>query len=128
MDLCGQPVDLAGEFGVRPELLLLRDEVVVGLRLLERGLPVLPDHHKGRQEDRLERDDQGEFRPRIRLEHQHPEREQAAVQVDEGHRSGERRDRVGDPQLQIRRPGTLVGDDHRMMPAAADQVRAPTWR
>ena len=64
----GQIVDRAGQLGVQLQLLLLLDEVVVGLRLLERCLAVLPDHHEGRQEDRLERDGQGERRPRALLE------------------------------------------------------------
>jgi len=50
----GEPVDLAGQLGVGLELQFLCLEVVICLRLLERGLPILADHHEGRQEDRLE--------------------------------------------------------------------------
>ena len=54
MKLDGEHVDLPGQVGVGLELRLLLGEVVVGLDLLEGGLPVLPDHHEGGQEDRLE--------------------------------------------------------------------------
>src|SRR4051794_37481797 len=59
VQLRGQGVDGAGDFGVGLELELLLHEVMVGLGLLEVRLPVLPDHDERRQEDRLERDDQG---------------------------------------------------------------------
>jgi hypothetical protein len=96
-----QVVDPLGELGVGLEQLLLRDEVVVGLGLLERRLAVLADHHERRQEDRLERDDQRQRLPRAFLEKQHPHREQRDVHVDEGHRPGERRDAGGDLELEV---------------------------
>src|ERR1700750_158384 len=49
VELDQKGVDLLGELGVLLQLELLLDEVVVRLRLLERCLPVLTDHHKGRQ-------------------------------------------------------------------------------
>jgi hypothetical protein len=70
-------------------------EVVVGLGLLERGLPVLTDHHKGRQEDRFEDTTRVSIGHEVcRLEKQHPDSEGGGVQADEEHRTGERRDGV----------------------------------
>ena len=46
VQLGGEPVDLPGQLRVGLEFKLLLGEVVVGLRLLERRLPVLADHHK----------------------------------------------------------------------------------
>jgi hypothetical protein len=43
--------------GIGVQLALLDQEVVVSLLLLEGGLAVLTDHHEGRQEDCLERED-----------------------------------------------------------------------
>ena len=48
MDLLGELVDRVRDIGIGLELLLLIDEVSVGLRLLERGLPVLADHDERR--------------------------------------------------------------------------------
>ena len=46
VQLGGEPVDLPGQLRVGLEFKLLLGEVVVGLRLLERRLPVLADHHE----------------------------------------------------------------------------------
>ena len=46
VQLGGEPVDLPGQLRVGLEFKLLLGEVVVGLRLLERRLPVLAEHHK----------------------------------------------------------------------------------
>ena len=69
---------VAGELGVGPEFLCLGREVVVGLGALELGLAVLADHDERRQEDRLERDDQRELRPRVGFDEQHPAGEATA--------------------------------------------------
>src|SRR5437879_3708105 len=61
---------------------------MVSLRLLERCLPVLADHHERRQEDGFQRDDKGERGPRALLEDQHPDREERHMDVDEVHRPG----------------------------------------
>jgi hypothetical protein len=60
----GEPVDLASELSIGLELQRLFREVVVGLGLLEFRLPVLADHDERRQEDRFERHDQRQHRPR----------------------------------------------------------------
>src|SRR5207248_1950933 len=83
--------------------------------LLEGGLAVLADHHEGRQEDGLERDDQRQCRPRALLEHQHPQREQHSVEVDEVHRARERGDLVGDAKLGVVSPLLPLGDDRGMV-------------
>src|SRR5437899_2746360 len=72
---------------------------MVSLRLLERCLPVLADHHERRQEDGFQRDDKGERGPRALLEDQHPDREERHMDVDEVHRPGEGRYRIRHPQL-----------------------------
>jgi len=113
-------VDGPGEVGVQLELLLLLDEVVVGLLLGELRLAVLPDHHEGRQEDRLERHDKGEGRPWALLEHEHPHAERERMDVDERHRSGELRDRVSDAQLHVGRSALPLRDDDRMTGKDAD--------
>src|SRR6478609_10994464 len=77
-----EPVDFPSQLGVGLELEFLCLEVVIGLRLLERRLPILADHHEGRQEDRLQRDHQGQCRPRTALEEQHPYREQRRMDED----------------------------------------------
>ena len=85
---------------------------MIGLLLLERRLPVLPDHDEGRQENRLERHDERQRRPRLGLDEQHPHREQRDVQIDELHRPRESGDLVGNSELGIFR--TLVElVDHR---------------
>jgi hypothetical protein len=89
VDLGGELVDQLGQLGVGMQFQLARDEVVVGLGLLESGLPVLPDHHKGGQEYRLKRDDEGKGRPGTLLEHEHPYGEERRMQVHEVHRAGE---------------------------------------
>jgi hypothetical protein len=61
---------------------------------------VLADHHEGREEDRLERDDHRQQAVRILLGTEpDPKAEPEDVEVDEPHRAGERRDLVGDPVL-----------------------------
>ena len=57
-------MDLPGQVGVGLEFQLLCDEIVIGLGLLEGGLPVLPDHDECGQEDRLQGHDQRQGRPR----------------------------------------------------------------
>jgi hypothetical protein len=57
VDVAGQSRDGSSELGVGVQLVLLDQEVVVSLLLLEGGLAVLTDHHEGRQEECLERDD-----------------------------------------------------------------------
>jgi hypothetical protein len=52
VDLLCHLMHLPGQVGVGLEFLLLSDEIVIGLLLLERRLPVLPDHDEGRQENR----------------------------------------------------------------------------
>ena len=93
--------DSCRQLGVGLELRLLFSEVVIGLRLLEGGLAVLPDHHERRQEDRLERDHQRQRWPWAALEREHPDREQDSVDVDELHRAGKRSDLVGDAELGV---------------------------
>ena len=84
-----------------PQVLCLGREVVVGLRSLELRLAVLADHDERRQEDRLERDDQGQPRPRIGFDEQHPARERGGMDVHERHGAGEPRDRVRDTELDV---------------------------
>jgi len=95
-------VDFPSQLGVGLELQFLLLEVVIGLRLLECGLPILADHHEGRQEDRLERDHQGQRRPWTVLEEQHPQGEDRGVDPHEAHGSRESRDLVGNSQLETR--------------------------
>jgi hypothetical protein len=97
VDLGGQVVDRLRQVSIDVQFLLALDEVVVCLRLLECRLPVLADHHERRQEDRLQRDDQGERRPWTLLEDDHPHDEHDGVQVHERHGARERGDRVSDP-------------------------------
>ena len=59
---------------------------------------VLADHHKGRQEDRLQRHDHGQQPKRVVLDSQ---AEPDDVQVDELHRAGEAGDLVGDAVLRL---------------------------
>jgi len=54
VDFLGHLVDGSGQVGIGLEFLLLGDEIMIGLLLLERGLPVLADHDEGREKDRLE--------------------------------------------------------------------------
>ena len=76
-------------------------EVVIGLGTLELGLAVLADHHERREEDGLERHDQRQPRPRVRLEEQHPAGEQRGVEVHELHRPREPGDVVHDAELDV---------------------------
>jgi len=59
------------------------------------------------QEDRLQRHDQRQRRPRAFLDEQHPDREQRDVQIDEVHRPRETGDPVRHPQLNVRGPPLL---------------------
>src|SRR4051794_19431965 len=115
VQLGGEYVDLPGQLGVGLELHFLRVEVVVGLGLLERGLAVLPNRDEGGQEDGFERHDQGQLRPRIGLDEEHPDPEEYDVDIDERHRSGVRGDRVGDSQLNAGGPLLLMGHDGRVV-------------
>jgi AAA ATPase domain len=112
----GEGVNLAGQLRVGFELQFFFGEVVVGLGLLEGRLPVLADHDKGGQEDRFQRDDQRQRRPRLGFDQQHPDREQRDVDVDEAHRPGEGGDPVGDPQLNVLGPLFLLLQDNRVAP------------
>ena len=115
MDLGRQRVDRPGQLGVRPQLPCLAREVVVGLGSLELGLAVLADHDEGREEDRLERDDQGQPRPGIGLDEQHPARERGGMEVDEGHGAGEAGDRVRRSELGVGGPPSGVLDHDGMV-------------
>jgi hypothetical protein len=77
--------------------------------------PVLADHHERRQEDRFQRNDHGEQPERVVLDlEKDPRGEPDDVDVDEHHRAGESRDRVGDAVLGILRPVLRVLDQSRM--------------
>ena len=89
VDLRRELVNDLGQLSVGMQLKLTGDEVVVCFGLLERGLPVLSDHHEGRQEDGLKGDDERQGRPWTLLKHKHPHGEEHAVQVHESHRPGE---------------------------------------
>jgi hypothetical protein len=67
----GECMDRASQFRVGLEFPLLFVEVVIRLGLLEGRLPVLADHGKRGQEDRLQRHDQRQHRPRVRLDDQY---------------------------------------------------------
>jgi hypothetical protein len=92
---------------------LLSLVMTLSLLLLEGGLAVLTDHHEGRQEDCLKRDDQCQRRPGAPLEYQHPEGEHGDVHVDEKHGSCVLRDGVRNPQLclfsMLRQVSTTAG-------------------
>jgi hypothetical protein len=62
VDLGGELANDPGQLGVGVQLQFAGGEVVVGFGLWEGSLPILPDHDRGRQEDRLERDDKGQGR------------------------------------------------------------------
>src|ERR1700733_7272553 len=115
VQLGGEPVDLAGQVGVGLELQFLRVVVVIRLGLLDPRLPVLADHDERGQEDRLQRHDQRQHRPRLGLDEQHPDREQHNMQVDEVHPPRETGDPVSDPQLNVRGPLRLFLQDHRVL-------------
>jgi hypothetical protein len=100
-NLGSQVVNRARQISVRVELLFCGVEVVVGLRLLESGLTVLANQHERRQVDRFERNKEREPRPRVRLNKEHPYRENDGMDVDEVHRARERRDLVCDTQLEL---------------------------
>jgi len=89
---------------------------MIRLGLLERRLPVLSDHDERGQEDRFQRHDQRQRRPRLGLDEQHPDREQRDVQVDEPHRPRERGDPISDPQLKVGGPLRLLLQDDRVLP------------
>src|SRR5688572_11341237 len=115
VDVAGELADLTGQLGVQLQFLHLLDEVVIGLRLLEGGLPVLSDHHEGGQEDRLERDRQCQRRPRIPLDHEHPEPECQGMEVHELHRARERSDAVRESELELRGALGVQPDDYRVL-------------
>ena len=115
MDLGREGVDRPREFGVRLKFLLLGDEIMIRFGLLERRLPVLTDHHEGREEDCLERHNQCQFRPRIALDEDHPQSEHHGVEVHEAHRACERSDRIGDSQLRVSRSAAGVRRNDRMV-------------
>src|SRR3954451_7705151 len=110
-DLFGQLQDLARE--VEQLLVLLvflldRLPLLVGENLSLGVRPVLADHHEGREEDRLERDDHGQQAEGVLLDAEaDPAAEPDDVNVDERHRAGEGGDLVRDPVL--RRFGALLG-------------------
>src|SRR5262249_15820746 len=91
-------------------------EVVIGLRLLQRGLAILPDQDEGRKEDRFERDHQRQELERVGVgaeETGHdPEREDRYVYPNEGHGAGKRSDLIGEVQLPVARPFPLLVHDH----------------
>src|SRR6266511_3091069 len=125
--LARQAVDLACQLGVQFELLLLLDEVVVGLRLLERRLSVLYDLHERRQEDRLEGHDEGELGPRALLEEEHPGAEADCMEVNECHRPRERGDAVRQPEMDVRMPLRVHPIDDRVMRFAGRHRRFLLW-
>jgi hypothetical protein len=129
VDVGGELVDGPCDVGVRVELLLRRFEVVICLGLLERRLAVLADHHEGRQEDGFQRHDEGERGPGALLEDEHPQREEDDVQIDEVHGAGERRDLVGDPQLECLRALRLLLENERtvllLLPLGVSHAVAP---
>ena len=104
----GQLEDLTREIEqllVLPVLFLDGLPLLVGDRLTLRVGPVLADHHEGREEDRLERDDHRQQAVRVVLDAESdPAAEPGDVDVDEPHRAGERGDAVGDPVLDALRP------------------------
>src|SRR5712692_9601349 len=106
-----EPMDLPGQLRVGFELQFLLGEIVIRLGLLECRLPVLADHDERGQEDRFQRHDQRQRRPRTLLDEQHPESEQRHMQVDEIHRPGETGDQIGDPQLKARGASRLFLQD-----------------
>jgi len=114
VDLGGELVNHPGQLRVGMQLQLARDEVVVGLGLLERGLSVLTDHHERRQKDRLERDDERQSWPWTLLKNEHPRGEDHGMQIHEPHRAGERGDRVCYPQLELCRPALSLGHQARV--------------
>jgi hypothetical protein len=78
-------VDCPGELGVGFELELLLVEVVIGFRLLEVALTVLPDHYEGREEDRLKEDYQRQGGPWACFDEDHPQGERRHLEIDEVH-------------------------------------------
>jgi hypothetical protein len=73
--------------------------------------PVLADHHERREKDRLERDDHRQQAKWVVLDAEaDPAAEPGNVAVDEGHRSGERRDPIGDSVLHASRMLLGVAD------------------
>jgi hypothetical protein len=75
-ELLSQVVDHPGQPGVLDEEGVEVAVIVVGLCLLKSRLPVLSDHDEGRQEDRLQRDDERQRRLGTHLEREHPHGEQ----------------------------------------------------
>src|SRR2546423_10385578 len=94
-------MDLAGNRGVTFELQLSLLEIVIGLSLLKRRLPILPDHHEGRQEDSFQRHYESQLWPRILLQENHPQCEYDGMNVHKIHRTGERSNTVGQTNLEV---------------------------
>ena len=94
---------------------------MVGLGLLKSRLAILADHHEGRQENRLQRHHQGQRRPGVFLQDQHPHGKQGRMNPDEVHGSGKRRYPVGKAQLKIRTSYLGLADDGRMVDLPASQ-------
>jgi hypothetical protein len=93
-------------------LVLHRLPLLVGDHLPLRVGAVLADHHERREEDRLERDDHCQQPERILLHTEaDPQSKPDDVDVDERHRSRERRDPVGDAVLYVL--GALFGVLHQ---------------
>lgn len=133
MQVVRHGVNGTGELGVGAELMDLGDEVVVCLGALELRRPILADQHERRQKDGLERDDECQLRPGVSLGEEHPRGKGGGVQVDERHRTGERRGPISHPQLHVRRSSSGVGDDDRVMDRQRRRNREsaalppPTW-
>ena len=101
MQFIGEDLYLAGQLGVGFELQFLSSIVVVGFGLLEGSLAVLADHDERRQEDRFERHDQSQYRPRVRFQYRYPHGEKDHVNEDEVHRAGECGDAIRQPRVEI---------------------------
>jgi hypothetical protein len=89
--------------------------LLVGDYLTLRLGPVLADHHEGREEDRLERDDHRQQPVWVALDAERdPAAEPGDVDVDQRHRPGKGRDPVGHPVLDARRPLFGLPDERRI--------------
>src|SRR5262249_37305036 len=105
LDLLCHRVNGASQVGGQLQLSLGLMEVVVGLRLLQRALAVLPDQDERRKEDRFQRNDQRQELKREGVDAEEtrrdPEREDRHVYPHEGHRARKRRDLIGEVQLPV---------------------------
>ena len=128
MELGRQRANRTRELGVRPQLLSLGREVMVGLGAVKLCLAVLADHDERRQEDRLERDDEGQPRPWIRFDEEHPAGEGDDVDVHKRHGARERSDRIGDAKLHVLRSSARMFGDDRMVQLWPSGDRRSTWR